>query len=944
MDLSSHKGPTTRDARPSLDDLSVEGRVQLASLERRLFDAPSEPIRLGRFTILDVLGRGAMGTVYRAYDPELDRRVAIKLLSSTDDHARTRVRREATALARLAHPNIVTIHEVGEDDAGVFVAMEYVDGGTLDGWCEAHPEPSRHRTRQLLDFALQAIDGLIAAHHHGLVHRDIKPANMLIGTDGRLRLADFGLARPAVLEEIDAVTLDGSAERTASSRASSFAGTPAYMPPEQFEGVADARSDQFSLCASLFEAFYGVRPYRANSVPELLEAFEQHRVTPIGGRFVPGYVFTVLRQGLRPDPSLRHEDMQALKRALQTAIRRRTAAFGGSGGLALLGLVGGAFAMSQPAPCRPDHESIRAVVDEHDPAVERALATSGVPYADETWERASQRLEQIVRRYANQSLEACRTARHPDPERAAVGQRRTACLEQARIALDEALASAHRLDARRARSFADFTDFLLDVTDCDDVSAELYDSSQGQRLLGVYRRGQIAQQVFDPSLAQRTFETILAQTQPGQLPRLRSSTHLRLSELAKNEGRDEDFRRHTMEALDEALAAGDVELTALGWLHAAELVPEEDSWDTVQLFLGRAARLEASGELSQRTLAGLDHERARLHLRRGDSVRAIEFIRRAIDRAKRIHHPLLPYMFFELTTMSLYEGDVEGALAAATRAREGLETRLGPHHPEVGAVLLRIAEAQGFAGREEDALETLERSIELFSAAPEYNAANLATAHASRGVAQQNLGSYDRAIADFRRSLEIEFEPPQALERHRLRTRTDLARTLSLAERHEAALRELDAVLPELDAPADLASRSAHADALVLRARILADLERDEESARQLQAARPVVEATFLPDSVPRVQSMLEIADVQGALGMHDDALTTLEPYLAEDSALDPVWRGRAQAQRAFVHEQAGDDAAALEWARRALDRLDSVGYSGTESDQLREILARFGP
>src|SRR5262245_37690244 len=206
-----------------------------------------------------------MGVVYAAYDPELDRRVALKLLHAGGSvEARKRLLREAQAMARLAHPNVIAVHDVGTWGDEVFVAMEFVEGPTLaervrdeePGW------------REVLDLYLQAGEGLAAAHVAGIVHRDFKPQNALVGRDGRVRVLDFGLARgtgalpPREAEEGPDSGAAPGLLVTPLTRSGSRMGTPAYMSPEQFEGLpADELSDQFSFCVALYEALYGERPF-----------------------------------------------------------------------------------------------------------------------------------------------------------------------------------------------------------------------------------------------------------------------------------------------------------------------------------------------------------------------------------------------------------------------------------------------------------------------------------------------------------------------------------------------------------------------------------------------------------------------------------------------------------------------------------------------------------
>ncbi|MCA9687455.1 MAG: serine/threonine protein kinase, partial [Myxococcales bacterium] len=240
------------------------------------------PERIGRYLVLDRLGAGGMGVVYAAYDPDLDRKLALKLLHEGDRRSeRTRVRllREAQALARVSHPNVIQVYDVGTFEDRIYIAMEFVDGLSLREWLSAE----NRDLRAILATFSQAGHGLAAAHQKGLVHRDFKPDNVLVARDGRVVVLDFGIAhaigdleneheRSGITEARLSETRSG--ERSSSlqgtgplalhaelTRAGALIGTPAYMAPEQFDSRdTDARSDQFSFCVTLWEALHGERP------------------------------------------------------------------------------------------------------------------------------------------------------------------------------------------------------------------------------------------------------------------------------------------------------------------------------------------------------------------------------------------------------------------------------------------------------------------------------------------------------------------------------------------------------------------------------------------------------------------------------------------------------------------------------------------------------------
>ncbi|MCA9713669.1 MAG: serine/threonine protein kinase, partial [Myxococcales bacterium] len=326
--IAQRAAPVDADARLGVD--AVEQALLFQRAASRLFGGAQEEVRVGRFVVERRLGAGAMGVVYLARDPELDRAVAIKHLHPRVDEAdaagqgQRRMRREARVMARLNHANVVNIHEVGVDDGRVFLAMEYVDGVTLSDWLAA----DERGWRAILSMFLQAGDGLAAAHAADVVHRDFKPDNVLVSGAGQVKVTDFGLASEAGWgaaelgrsSEFGLTTLDdaragrSTGASTTLTRTGALLGTPRYMSPEQFLGrPADARSDQFSFCVALYEALYGVRPFAGEGLSALADAVlaGRLRARPRGGD-VPSWIVDVVERGLARAPERRWPSMDAL--------------------------------------------------------------------------------------------------------------------------------------------------------------------------------------------------------------------------------------------------------------------------------------------------------------------------------------------------------------------------------------------------------------------------------------------------------------------------------------------------------------------------------------------------------------------------------------------------------------------------------------------------------
>ena len=327
---------------------------------------------IGRYVVLERLGVGAMGVVYSAYDPELARQVALKILRPRSvanqgaAAARVRLLREAQSLAQLSHPNVVSIYDVGSGEDEVFLAMELVQGENLRVW-------ARRKTgwREVVRVFVQAGRGLAAAHRLGLVHRDFKPENVLVAEDGRVCVTDFGLARPD--PSVDVPATSGSEAVSSGSGVLGVTltvegdaiGTPAYMAPEQHGGgEADARSDQYSFCVSLYEAVYGRRPFSGDSEkliaeakaakePELPPHRLDDRLSP-----VPGWLRRVLKRGMARAARHRFASMDDLLAELERGAAGRPWVGLTMGALAIGALAVGVAVQQRPAessnPCASD--------------------------------------------------------------------------------------------------------------------------------------------------------------------------------------------------------------------------------------------------------------------------------------------------------------------------------------------------------------------------------------------------------------------------------------------------------------------------------------------------------------------------------------------------------------------------------------------------------------
>jgi tetratricopeptide (TPR) repeat protein len=397
---NSNAGRMTEQSSPN--EQPVRGALARARavVQRRLFGDSNRPMKIGRYLVLDTLGRGAMGEVLSGYDPVLGREVAIKLVSPrSEPDAETlgaRLGREARAMAKLSHPNVCQVYEVLEHDDRPAIVMEYIAGRTLDRWVQQTPR-SVDDIRSM--FASLAA-GLAAAHRVGLVHRDFKPANVLVTTDGdHAKIVDFGLAKSVLQIEPSMLTPDpisGTGADGLSTETGTVMGTPAYMAPEQHRGVAcDTRADQFAFCVTLYEALYGPRPFHGGSIREIASAKFEPLQAPQRRSSIPRWLFDVVRRGLAVNPEDRWPSMDALSSALASdprERRRRVAGWGAAATLVGAGVAGAMWPVDTRCSGAADH--LAGVWDEpRRRQVEDALFGLGRSYATDVWHRTREHLD-----------------------------------------------------------------------------------------------------------------------------------------------------------------------------------------------------------------------------------------------------------------------------------------------------------------------------------------------------------------------------------------------------------------------------------------------------------------------------------------------------------------------------------------------------------------------
>ncbi|MGH1342844.1 MAG: protein kinase domain-containing protein [Nannocystales bacterium] len=388
---------------------ALDASRMFESLSAKLFDG-GRTVSIGRFELRERLGAGGMGVVMSAFDPQLHRTVAVKVLRDAgDSEEQARLLDEARAMAKVRHPNLVTVYEAGTHEDSVYIVMEFVEGGTLRAWLEGSP-----RTwRDVAQVFLQAGRGLAAIHDAGMVHRDFKPDNVLLGEDGRPQVSDFGLARhqraPMASVDLEA-SEDGDANAT---QTGGLAGTPNYLAPEQWRGErADATSDQWSFCVTLHEALFGQRPFECTTVAELCLAVMSGKRTalPESVPAVPRWLERILERGLSTERSARFRTMHELAAAIENGLDTRRGRTLRVAALATLGtgaVAGVAFVATQDTPCQDIDLRLEEAWTPSRKASIAAQFTAVPEFGEAVWGLLESKLDARVEEWTEQRRDAC---------------------------------------------------------------------------------------------------------------------------------------------------------------------------------------------------------------------------------------------------------------------------------------------------------------------------------------------------------------------------------------------------------------------------------------------------------------------------------------------------------------------------------------------------------
>jgi tetratricopeptide (TPR) repeat protein len=756
---------------------------------------------IDRYVILEQVGAGSAGAVYSAYDPDLDRRVALKLLRPSEPDAgdeardademgaederagrRAALLREARLMARLSHPNVIAVHDVGSAESGVFVAMEFIAGSTLREWLEAEERP----WSAISAVFVAAGRGLAAAHRAGLVHRDFKPDNVLIDRDGGVRVTDFGLARFTSLaaEEPRAADADEPRARDADgprgpdetwawrlTRTGAVVGTPAYMAPEQFLGrPADAASDQFSFCVALYEAVHGARPFAGGSLDELRGAVLAGRARPIeprGGG--PAGLARVLERGLAVDPAARFPSMDALLDELagRPRGRRRQIALAAAA-LAIAGAAAGALwarAPAAPELCTgaPSHLATlwgparRA-------AIGSAFAATGAAYAPAAWTRTEQIVDDYARGWVAAHTEACRATRVLGEQSEAAMELRMQCLSGRRRdlgALLDLLASADRVVAERATSAALS---LPPTSDCADVEALARPVARPTEPAAAAALAAIEVAIAraDALAETRGWREALDAYRPleagaralGHAPLL-AEVLGEIGNLENATGDPAAAARTLEQAILAAEAGNDDARRARSLILLANVTADPTRLERTGQLLDHAGAIV--GRLNdRRLLASLEFSRGKAAEKGAKLEEARRHYARALAEEEAIAPPDVRRVSLRLLELgSLLErmGDYDEARRLLERARDLDERSLGPDHPQTARSYDKLANLANSMARFDEALRLYDRAIEIrVRSLGERHQGTVGSLY-FRGMTLVGLGRLDEAEADMTRAL-----------------------------------------------------------------------------------------------------------------------------------------------------------------------------------------------
>jgi tetratricopeptide (TPR) repeat protein/tRNA A-37 threonylcarbamoyl transferase component Bud32 len=734
---------------------------------------------IGRYVVLEILGRGGMGVVYAAYDPQIDRKVAVKVLHAhmMSSEMRARFLREAQALGRLTHPNVVTVHDTGTFDGNVFMTMEYVHGRTLRAWLGSETRSWRESLAVLMD----AGRGLAAAHGEGIVHRDFKPDNVLIAEDGRVVVTDFGLAR-AEPTASGAVVVRSARKSEESERWGSglepvtghgnVVGTLGYISPEQARGEAcDARSDQFSFFATLYFALYGEPPLRESSLDAYLRTIEGEAIDPPAGKGIPPWLRRAIKRGLSRRGVDRYPGMASALAALD---RDPRAVVGRASVVAAIALASAAALWNF---ARHERTALDAC-DDGDPLVagtwndgareniRHAFVATNAADAEGTFARVAHELDDYARRWKGAHHETCEATRVRHAASEEEMHLRFACLERRRTELGALVGLFERADAQIVDKALEASYGLIPPVSCSESGAKSLvalptDPAEREHVISARRALAEADSLaaagkLKESLA--SAQTALAEAQAAHHRGTEAEVLLHTGQVKEASGMYDAAMAPYTRAIAAAEAAGDDATIAqaaarIALIEGGRLSDPEEAARWLDIAYAALTRLGPNEGVEAMVLSA----HAPLPAAEGYPEQSIPLFERLLPISVRIYGPDHPNTARTLNNLGYAEGLLgrhAEALEAHKQAASIIERAVGPNAPSFAVAILGVGASLIGLGRYEEAEEALERAAALAGNA---DPASIWVGWAleRHGLAALRTGDTARALADVKRGLEI---------------------------------------------------------------------------------------------------------------------------------------------------------------------------------------------
>lgn len=722
---------------------------------------------IGPFVVVRALGRGGMGTVYLAEDPRLERRVAVKVHHAMTERAVTRFEREARILARLSHPNVVAVHEVGDWEGRLYIAMEYLDGGTARQWLQ-----TRRSTAEILGRMRSAGAGLAAAHARGLVHQDFKLDNVLVSRDGRVCVADFGvasLARSGRTEETGAGVGDRASRQTPANATNLGGGTPGYAAPEQLRGAkVDARADQFAFCVSLHEALYGSRPFPGATVDDVLDRIEaQDFAAAREARRVPGRVHRAILRGLRAAADQRHPSMATLLDRLRPSRAGRVVA-GGAVAAGLVAVVASAMAREAPR-CEGGTRAIGAVwSDAHRARLRQTFEATALEFAGPLGDRLASRLDTYASEWAHTYDEACDATRVEGVRSEAMLDLQAGCLQQRRRELEAVVGGLLDVGSTDVDAAHRLLATLTPVSRCADLDrlmrARDPGSTWSRSVLADPLEDELAsaraQRILGRHSAAREIATDVASRARGLGdPRLLARALQESAKATKARGEIEAALALGYEAAAVAAGSNDARLRADIWATLVGWVGYDQREPAAALALARAAEANLAATADDLEVrARLENSIASVHVRARDLERAEPHMLRALELQRRAlgeTHDNVAGAHNNLGVLYRRWGRLADARTHLEQALSLRASAMGSTHPRLAGPHLNLANVLRDLGQPGAALEHARASSTIREAAYPDGHPDLVKSLRALGMTLSALGRDAGALQAHRRELEV---------------------------------------------------------------------------------------------------------------------------------------------------------------------------------------------